>query len=103
MKVFLGLGWVVGFKADCLTRDLGLWVECPPGVLRDSSPYLCEVRRKTKENSKQLDGQAAGIEPGTSRQPVLSAEPLSHWWGYFLRFERLLFYIMNSHLVVHRL
>ena len=21
---------VVGFKADCLTRDLGLWVEGPP-------------------------------------------------------------------------
>ena len=21
---------VVGSKADCLTRDLGLWVECPP-------------------------------------------------------------------------
>ena len=20
----------VGFKADCLTRGLGLWVECPP-------------------------------------------------------------------------
>ena len=24
-------GWlVVGAKADCLTRKLGLWVECPP-------------------------------------------------------------------------
>ena len=21
---------VVGFKADFVTRDLGLWVECPP-------------------------------------------------------------------------
>ena len=27
---FCFFGWlVVGVKADCLTRDLGLWVECP--------------------------------------------------------------------------
>ena len=23
-------------------------------------------------------------EPGTSRQPALSAETLSHWWGQFM-------------------
>ena len=39
---------VVGFMADCLTRDLGQWVGCPPwGVfLRDPSPYLRKFRRK---------------------------------------------------------
>ena len=45
------VGWlVVGVKADYLTRDLGLWVGCPPwGVfLRDSSPYLREFRRRTE-------------------------------------------------------
>ena len=37
---------VVGVKPDCLTRDLGLLVECPPwGVfLRDLSLYLREFR-----------------------------------------------------------
>ena len=26
----VGLAGVAGFKADCLTKDIGLWVECPP-------------------------------------------------------------------------
>ena len=36
------VGWLVGgVKADCLTRYLGLCVECPPwGVfIRDPSPF----------------------------------------------------------------
>ena len=38
---------VVGFKADCLTRDLGLGGMPSVGVfLRDPSPYLREFRRK---------------------------------------------------------
>ena len=33
---------VVGFKADCLTGNLGLWVRCPSlrVFLKDPSPYL---------------------------------------------------------------
>ena len=79
------IGWlVVVFKADCLTRYLDQWVECPPWevFLRDPSPYLCEFRKKNTENSKRLGRQARpGIESGTSRLPALSAEPRSHWWG----------------------
>ena len=34
----LYVGWlVVGFKADCITRDLGIWVECPPWGLSKES------------------------------------------------------------------
>ena len=40
------------------------------------------VSEKTTENSERLGQQAQpGIETGTSRLPVLSAEPLRHWWG----------------------
>ena len=37
---------VVGFKADCLTRDLGLWVECPPWGSPDplrKTPLICQL------------------------------------------------------------
>ena len=49
MKAKVG-GIVVGFKADCLTRDSSLWVECPLwGVfLRDTSPYLRVFRKKPR-------------------------------------------------------
>ena len=56
--------------------------------LRNPSPYLCEFRRKTTENSEQLGQQARpGIEPVTFRQSVLRVEPLSQWWvpDVFLR------------------
>ena len=34
------------------------------------------------ENSERLGQQAReGIEPVTSRLPVLNAEPLGHWWN----------------------
>ena len=34
------------------------------------------------ENSERLGRQAQpGIEPDAFRLPVLSAEPLSHWWS----------------------
>ena len=34
------------------------------------------------ENSERLGGHALpGIEPGSSRLPVLSTEPHNHWWG----------------------
>ena len=49
VKVTQLVDWlVVGSKADRLTRDLGLWVECPPwGVfLRDPGAYLRMFRRK---------------------------------------------------------
>ena len=35
-------GWlIVRFKADCLTRDLGQWVECPPWGLETA--ILCNL------------------------------------------------------------
>ena len=61
MRILLPVGWlVVGSKGDCLTRDLGLWVECPPwrgDFLRDPNPHLC-VSEKTTKNSKRLGRQA---------------------------------------------
>ena len=48
-----------GVKADCLTRDLGLLVECPPWrvILRDPSSYLREFRRKLwKTPNDQVNG-----------------------------------------------
>ena len=55
-RIAVTSGWlVVGIKADCLTRDLGVLVECPPwGVfLGDLSPYLREFGRKPR---KALNG-----------------------------------------------
>ena len=50
--------------------------------LRDPSLYLRKFRKKTTENSERLGRQARpGIQPGTSRQPVLCAELLSHSFG----------------------
>ena len=70
------VGWlVVGFKADCLTRDLGLGgMPSVEVFLSDPSPYLPEFRRKKTENSERL-GRQTGLEtePGTSRLPVLNA------------------------------
>ena len=43
---------VVSFKAGCLSRDIGLWVEYSPwggGFLRDPSPYLREFQRKPRK------------------------------------------------------
>ena len=35
------------------------------------------------KKSERLARQARpGIEPGTSRRPALSAEPLRIWWGH---------------------
>ena len=46
--------------------------------LRDSNLYLREILEKNTKNSERLGGQARqGIEPGTSRLPVLCAEPLT--------------------------
>ena len=71
-------------KTNCLRLGRGPSREAPSvGVfLRDPKPYLREFRRKTTKNSERLSRQVRlGIEPGTSRQPVLSAELFSHWWG----------------------
>ena len=36
---------------------------------------------KTMKNSERLGRQAlTGIEPDTSRLPVLGAEPVGYWW-----------------------
>ena len=40
------------------------------------------ISEKTMENFERLGRQARpGIESGTSRLPVLNAEPFDHWWG----------------------
>ena len=58
---------------------------CPVGevasmgvFLSNPRPYLREFRRK------RLGRQARkGNEPCTYRLPVLSTEPLGHWWSAF--------------------
>ena len=75
------LGWVVGLRPIVRLWDLRQKGSAVRGgvFLRDTIPCLREFRRTT-ENSERLGRQAAqGIEPGTSRQPVLSAEPFRHW------------------------
>ena len=73
---------VVAFKADCLTRDLGLWgVLSVGGLSKGSQPVLTRVSEKTTENSERLGRQARKrIEPGIFLLPIFSAETLSHWW-----------------------
>ena len=52
------------------------------GLSKGSKSVFTRVSEKTTENSERLDRQARlGIESGISRQPVLSVEPRSHWWG----------------------
>ena len=50
-KLVGGSSLVVGFKADCLSGYLGLWVGCPPSevFLRVPTPYLRKFRRKTRK------------------------------------------------------
>ena len=44
------------------------------------------VSEKTTEYSQRLGQQVrAGIEISTSRLPVLSADPLRHWWDGNIR------------------
>ena len=80
-------GWVIGLNPIECSRILGLWRrECSPcgegGFPKGSYPTFTRISKKTTENSERLGRQARpGIEPGISRLPVLSAEPLCHWWG----------------------
>ena len=64
--------------------DLGLQVACASWRLsKRSLPYLRKFRKKlrVRKHTKTLGRQARpGIEPGTSRLPALSAEPLCHSW-----------------------
>ena len=50
------MGGGVGIKADCLKKDLGLKVGCPPwGVfLRDPSPYVRKFRSKPQITPNDL-------------------------------------------------
>ena len=48
-------------------------------LCKGSQPVFTRVSEKTMENSERLGQQARpGIEPGISRLPALSAEPLRH-------------------------
>ena len=64
------VGWLVGgIKADCLTRDLGLEVECPPwgsfqGILARIYASFGENQGKLRTAGSQ---DRPGFEPGTSR------------------------------------
>ena len=52
------------------------------GLSEGSYLVLTRVLKKTMESSKRLGRQVRlRIEPGTSCQPVLSAEPFCHWRG----------------------
>ena len=78
----VGLGCKV--KACCPHVRLG------PGssmgiFLSDPSPYLREFRRKSRKTPNDWADKYPGIEPSTSHQPVLRAEPLGHWWGFYTR------------------
>ena len=71
-------------KAYCLHEGLGPEREVPSVEvsLRDSSPYVCEFRRKTqKTRNSYRSTMRSETEPGTSRLPVSRAEKLGHWWG----------------------
>ena len=71
-------------KASCLFVGPGPVGGLPrvSVFLRGPKPVFTRVSEKTTENFEWLSRQArSGIESGTSRQPVLSAEPLGHWWG----------------------
>ena len=64
----------------------GTWA-CRKSDLRgrgewDLARIYASLGKKTTENSGHLHRQARPeIEPGTSRLPALSADPLRHWWG----------------------
>ena len=67
---------VVGVKADCLSRDLGLWVECPPWKVfqRDSSPYLSKFRRKPRKTPNgKVDKRDRGMNLAPPIYHFLSA------------------------------
>ena len=60
------------------------------GLSKWSKPVFRQVLEETTENSECLGLQVQlCIEPGTFRLPVLSAEPLGHWWGCFLLIFRI--------------
>ena len=56
----------------------------PGGLSEGLLPVFMRVLKKTTKNSEWLCRQVRpGVEPGTSVLLVLSAEPLSHWWGFW--------------------
>ena len=80
---WVGRLWVYFQLSTCGTWDYR-WNAFREGeiFLRDSNSYLCEFWKESTENSERLGQQArSGIEPGTSRLPVLNAEPLRHFRG----------------------
>ena len=52
------------------------------GFSKGSYPAFTQLSEKTMENSERLGRQARpGIEPDTSRLPILNADLHSHWCG----------------------
>ena len=76
------MNWVAGLRPVVLLCDLGLYGSALCGsISKASKPVFTRVSEKTTENFERFGRQVRpGIEPGISRQPVLSAEPLHYWW-----------------------
>ena len=75
--------WLVatGSKAGCLTRDIGLCVECPlwgsfKGIL--DRIYACFGENHGKLRTARLTS-ATGLNLSPPVYQLLKAEPLSHW------------------------
>ena len=69
------------YESHCPHVGLGT---SPPqgGIPKESLFAFTGVLEEITGNTKQLRQQAQPkIEPGIARRPVLSKEPLGHWWG----------------------
>ena len=66
------------------------------GLSKGSQSVFTQVLEKTTESSEQLGRQERlEIECGISHLPVLSTEPLLHWWGR-PQLGRLIHIILNA-------
>ena len=78
------VGWVISFTLIDFSKVLGLCEGMHSvGVFRKGSQTVfTRVSEKTTENTERPSQLTRmGIEPDTSRLPVLKAEPFGHQWG----------------------
>ena len=76
------VGWLVVGLRPIVARGPGTIgaMSSVEVFLRDPNQYFREFSEKTAKIFKRLNREARqGIEPGTFRQPVLSAELLGQW------------------------
>ena len=84
---------VVGFKADCLTRDLGLGGMPSVGVfLRDPIPYLCEFLRKPRKTLEhgKIQSSSSSVNFRALRLWVPDASCYFYPFSFVLRCWRFL-------------